>query len=71
MQGEQHMGGICLYSYAKKKFPYLEGEILEFLLWLRTKVTFIDNGISFRFKIIHDKDNGNESFTHRLFFKIM
>ena len=31
MQSEQHMGSLCLYSYAKKKFPCLEGGILEFL----------------------------------------
>ena len=41
-QSEQHMGGICLYTYAKKTFLNHEGGNLEFLLWLRTEVTFID-----------------------------
>ena len=32
---EQHMGGICLYRYAKNKFPYHEGGILDFLALIK------------------------------------
>ena len=38
MQSEQHMGGrvaFCLHSYAKNKFPCLEGGILEFLALIK------------------------------------
>ena len=30
-----NMGGICLYSYAKNKFPYNEGGILDFLALIK------------------------------------
>ena len=32
---EQHMGGICLYSYANNKFPLDERGILDFLALIK------------------------------------